>query len=165
MKALKYILKSVLLSILLSIVLRIIFGLYSVFGTPVILLALALGLCSALCLSGSGNGTYLAGAMLHILLVTSLYILFDVTDTFRLLASDSADFFAKLAGRADGRVNLLWCILFIMPIYFFSFVVSSGIISSVKGKRKLLIEKREHCANEDAEQNDTLPRHLKTFKK
>lgn len=165
MKTVKYIIKSIISAAVLNVLLRILFGLYSVFGAPVILLAVALGLISALYLSVCGNGAYIAGAMLHILLVTSFYILFDVTDIFRLLPSDSADFFAKFACQGDGRVNLLWCILFIMPIYFFSFVLSSGIISSVKDKRKHLIEDRANSFDNYGDSEPPIVRHGKTLRK
>lgn len=149
MKTLKYIIKTALWSVAVSIVIRIVFGLYSVFGAPVLFLAIFLGLCTAHSLSTSGIASFTVGALAHVLLVTGFYVVFDVTDLFRMLALDSADFFAKIAGVPDGRVNILWCILFVMPLYFASFVLSAGVISSIKERRRLRIIEAEEVAETD----------------
>lgn len=134
MKVVKYLLKTLAWSVGIGIGIRMVFGLYSVFGPPVLLISLGLAIAASVSLSASSNAGFVTVSMLHMVLTTAAYIFFDYSGLFLTLASDTAKFFAGFSSD-DVRVNILWCIMFVMPVYFFCFIVSSGIIASVKSRR------------------------------
>lgn len=136
MRILKHILKTVLFSVGISVVIRIVFGLYSVFGHVTLLVPIVLSIFIAFSLSVPGKIGFFTTDLLHVIIVTTSYILLDYFGLFLDLASNTADFFSGFVGTDSVRVNLLWCILFVMPVYFFSFIIVSGIISSIKSKRR-----------------------------
>ena len=139
MKIIKYFLKIVAWSVGISVGIRIVFGLYSVFGPPILLISLGLAIAASLSLSASSNAGFMTVSLLHMIMTTTSYIFFDYSGLFLTLASDTARFFSKFTADDSVKVNLLWCIMFVMPVYFFCFIVSSGVISSLKS-RKLRIE-------------------------
>lgn len=136
MKFVSYIFKVMLCSLAVSIIIRIIFGLYSVFGAPMLLLSLLMGIIAALSTAPSSTVGYAASSTLHMLLVTAFSVIFDMTGIFRTLASSSADFFAGAAGIDDAKVNIFFCILFVTPVYFLSYTVFAFIISLLRARSR-----------------------------
>lgn len=154
MIVIKNLIKTVVWSAAIAVFIRIVFGLYSVFGAITLLLPLSIGFICALSISSSSNVGLTIFSLLHMALTCGFYSFFDYSGMLLTLASDTADFFARFSVSDDTRVNILWCILFVMPVYFFSFIVSSGIITSVKIRRKKIRYESDEETLEDAADTD-----------
>lgn len=154
MKAVKYFIKTVLWSIGISIFIRIAFGACSAFGAIVLLVPLILAIIAAVSLSTSSNGGFTAVSSIHILLTTAFYAFFDYSGLFRTLPSDSAVFFSRFIADDAVMTNMLLCILLVMPVYFFSFIITSGIIASVRNKRLMAETEADEYYEEDTEEYD-----------
>lgn len=136
MKSSGYILKILVWSLSVSIGMRIIFGLYAVFGFPILIFPLAAGAAAAISFAPPGSGGLVAASSIHMILVTVLSAVFDVTGILRKLPFDCADFFARAAGMEKISVSIFKSILFVMPVYFLSFILFSVFISSRRFRKK-----------------------------
>lgn len=142
MKLVRYILKIILWSAAVAVGIRVVFGLYAVFGTPVLIVPFGVGVIAAFSMAPASIAGYGAVSMLHILAVAGLSVFFDVTSVFRTLAADSAAFFANATG-TDGIRSVLWAMCYVLPLYFASYVVFGAVISCRRYKRKLVLRAAE----------------------
>ena len=136
MKSSRYILKVLVWSLSVSIGMRIIFGLYAVFGFPVLLFPLAAGAAAAISFAPPGSGGLVAASSIHMILISVLSAVFDITGLLRKLPFDCADFFAKTVGMEKISVSIFKSILFVMPVYFLSFIIFSVFTSSRRFRKK-----------------------------
>lgn len=126
-------------SFILSIVIRIVFGLHAVHGTVVLLIPLFAGFFAALFTAPAGYGSFALVSVIHMLLVPVFTAVFDFTGIFRMLAYDSALFFAKTTDLDPARINVFWSILFVSTVYFVSYVTFSAVVSNIRKNKRLRI--------------------------
>lgn len=151
MKLISYIMKVMLISLAVSIILRVIFGLYSVFGALALIPAALMGLIAALSTAPSSTVGYAASSTVHMLLVVAFSVIFDMTGVLRTLASSCADFFAGAVGLDGAKLNILWCILFVAPVYFLCYTVFAFIASLFRAASRRRVIEAEEITEEDHE--------------